>query len=94
MLLSDMGAEVVKVEPPPHGDDTRLWGPPFLDGISTYFLSINRNKSSLALDLKSPAGRDILWKLTVTTRLKFHLEHQPGQAAVENRIHLTKRRAN
>jgi crotonobetainyl-CoA:carnitine CoA-transferase CaiB-like acyl-CoA transferase len=54
---------VVKVEPPPHGDDTRLWGPPFLDGISTYFLSINRNKRSLALDLKSPAGRDILWKL-------------------------------
>jgi crotonobetainyl-CoA:carnitine CoA-transferase CaiB-like acyl-CoA transferase len=63
MMLADMGATVVKVEPPPHGDDTRLWGPPFLDGISTYFLSINRNKQSLALDLKSPEGRDILWKL-------------------------------
>ena len=63
MLLGDMGAQVVKVEPPPHGDDTRLWGPPFLDGTSTYFLSINRNKRSLALDLKSPDGREILWKL-------------------------------
>ena len=63
MSLADMGARVVKVEPPPHGDDTRLWGPPFLGGTSTYFLSINRNKQSLALDLKSPQGRDILWKL-------------------------------
>jgi formyl-CoA transferase len=63
MSLADMGARVVKVEPPPHGDDTRLWGPPFLDDTSTYFLSINRNKQSLALDLKSPQGRDILWRL-------------------------------
>jgi crotonobetainyl-CoA:carnitine CoA-transferase CaiB-like acyl-CoA transferase len=63
MSLADMGARVVKVEPPPHGDDTRLWGPPFLNGTSTYFLSINRNKQSLALDLKSPQGRDILWQL-------------------------------
>src|SRR5580765_3393080 len=63
MLMADMGAEVVKVEPPPHGDDTRLWGPPFINGVSTYFLSINRNKKSLALNLKAPEGRDILWKL-------------------------------
>jgi formyl-CoA transferase/CoA:oxalate CoA-transferase len=63
MLMADMGAKVVKVEPPPHGDDTRLWGPPFVHGISTYFLSINRNKQSLGLDIKSPEGRDILWKL-------------------------------
>jgi crotonobetainyl-CoA:carnitine CoA-transferase CaiB-like acyl-CoA transferase len=63
MLMADMGATVVKVEPPPHGDDTRLWGPPFVNGMSTYFLSINRNKKSLGLDLKSTEGRDILWKL-------------------------------
>jgi crotonobetainyl-CoA:carnitine CoA-transferase CaiB-like acyl-CoA transferase len=63
MMLGDMGATVVKVEPPPHGDDTRLWGPPFLDGISTYFLSINRNKKSLGLNLKSAEGREILWRL-------------------------------
>lgn len=63
MLMADMGATVVKVEPPPHGDDTRLWGPPFLNGVATYFLSINRNKKSLGLNLKSAEGREILWKL-------------------------------
>ena len=63
MMLGDMGARVVKVEPPPRGDDTRLWGPPFVNGISTYFLSINRNKRSIGLNLKSPEGQDVLWKL-------------------------------
>jgi formyl-CoA transferase len=63
MMMADMGATVVKVEPPPHGDDTRRWGPPFVNGIATYFLSANRNKKSLGLDLKSPEGRDVLWKL-------------------------------
>jgi crotonobetainyl-CoA:carnitine CoA-transferase CaiB-like acyl-CoA transferase len=63
MLLADMGAEVVKVEPPPGGDDSRQWGPPFIGGISTYFLSINRNKKSLGLNLKTEQGRRILWQL-------------------------------
>jgi len=63
MLMGDMGAKVAKVEPPPHGDDSRLWGPPFVGGISTYFHSINRNKDSLGLNLKSEGGREILWKL-------------------------------
>jgi crotonobetainyl-CoA:carnitine CoA-transferase CaiB-like acyl-CoA transferase len=63
MLLADMGAEVVKVEPPPTGDDSRQWGPPFIGGISTYFLSVNRNKKSLGLNLKTGEGRNILWKL-------------------------------
>ena len=49
MLLGDMGAEIVKIENPDHGDDTRGWGPPFIDGESAYFLSINRNKKSLTL---------------------------------------------
>jgi crotonobetainyl-CoA:carnitine CoA-transferase CaiB-like acyl-CoA transferase len=63
MLLADMGADVIKVEPPPAGDDSRQWGPPFIGGISTYFLSVNRNKKSLGLNLKSEDGRRILWKL-------------------------------
>src|SRR6059036_2288308 len=53
MLLADMGAEVVKVEAP-GGDDTRSWQPPVRDGISTYYLAVNRNKRSVALDLKDP----------------------------------------
>src|SRR6516162_3129066 len=63
MLLADMGAQVIKVEPPPLGDDSRQWGPPFIGGISTYFLSVNRNKKSLGLNLKTADGRRILWKL-------------------------------
>jgi crotonobetainyl-CoA:carnitine CoA-transferase CaiB-like acyl-CoA transferase len=55
MLLADMGAEVVKVEAP-GGDDTRTWQPPVRDGISTYYLGVNRNKRSVALDLREPAG--------------------------------------
>jgi crotonobetainyl-CoA:carnitine CoA-transferase CaiB-like acyl-CoA transferase len=53
MLLADLGAEVVKVEGP-RGDDTRTWQPPVRDGISTYYLGVNRNKRSIALDLKDP----------------------------------------
>ncbi len=56
MLLADMGARVVKVEQPGRGDETRTWGPPFLGGESAYFLSINRNKESLTLNLKRPEG--------------------------------------
>lgn len=63
MLLSDFGAEIVKIENPDKGDDTRAYGPPFLDGESVYFLSINRGKRSLALDLKSAKGREVLTKL-------------------------------
>jgi crotonobetainyl-CoA:carnitine CoA-transferase CaiB-like acyl-CoA transferase len=60
MLLADMGARVVKVEQPGRGDDTRAWGPPFVNGESAYFLSINRNKESLTLDLKQPGARRVL----------------------------------
>jgi crotonobetainyl-CoA:carnitine CoA-transferase CaiB-like acyl-CoA transferase len=63
MFLGDLGAEVVKVEQPGTGDDTRGWGPPFAGGESAYFLSVNRNKKSLALDLKSPDGKDLLRRL-------------------------------
>jgi len=57
MHLADLGAEVVKVERPGTGDDTRAFGPPFSQGVSTYFLSINRGKRSIAIDLKSEEGR-------------------------------------
>lgn len=71
MMLGDMGARVIKVEAPQHGDDTRSWGPPFVSGSdggreSTYFLSANRNKESIALDLKdtAPGGdREVLLAL-------------------------------
>ena len=52
MTLGDLGADVIKVERPDGGDDTRAWGPPFVDEGSTYYLSLNRNKRSVVLDLK------------------------------------------
>lgn len=63
MMLGDMGADVIKVEMPGKGDDTRAWGPPFIDGEASYYLSVNRNKRSIALDLKSPGGQEVLWRL-------------------------------
>src|SRR5687767_1144933 len=63
MTLADMGADVIKIEPPGTGDDTRGWGPPFVEGESTYFLSVNRGKQSLTLNLKHEEGRRILGRL-------------------------------
>jgi formyl-CoA transferase len=63
MMLGDLGADVIKVELPGKGDDTRAWGPPFVEGESVYYLSVNRNKRSIALDLKSDGGKEALWRL-------------------------------
>src|SRR2546428_2427328 len=64
MLLGDLGADVIKIERPDRGDDTRGWGPPFDDrGESAYYLSINRNKLSLAADLGSEAHRRLFLEL-------------------------------
>jgi len=63
MILADLGVEVIKVEMPGRGDDTRLWGPPFIDGESAYFLCLNRNKKSITLNLENEKGREILYKL-------------------------------
>jgi len=63
MLAADMGARVIKIEHPERGDDTRAWGPPFLAGESAYYLSINRNKESVAIDFKTPLGRQALDEL-------------------------------
>jgi crotonobetainyl-CoA:carnitine CoA-transferase CaiB-like acyl-CoA transferase len=62
MILADMGAEVIKIEEPGKGDDTRSW-PPFVAGEATYFMSVNRNKKSVTLNLKAPAARKILTDL-------------------------------
>ncbi|WP_088709796.1 CaiB/BaiF CoA transferase family protein [Noviherbaspirillum denitrificans] len=63
LLLADFGAEVLKIERPGRGDDARAWGPPFLDGESLWFLSVNRNKHSLTLDYAQPAGLEALHAL-------------------------------
>lgn len=74
MILADLGADVIKVERPGSGDDTRAWGPPFvrepasLAGMSAYFASVNRNKRSLSLDLARPEGREILLKLVARSQ--------------------------
>lgn len=65
MLLGDLGCEVIKIEPP-RGDQTRSWAPPFTNGMSSYFLSTNRNKKSICLDLKKEEGREIFGKLVKT----------------------------
>src|SRR5215217_2677564 len=63
MLLGDLGADVVKVERPDGGDDTRAWGPPWRDGEATYYLGLNRNKRSVALDLGDPADLELAREL-------------------------------
>ena len=63
LLLADFGAEVIKVERPGKGDDSRAWGPPFLDGESLWFMSVNRNKQSVTLDYSGEAGRAVLHRL-------------------------------
>lgn len=67
MLLGDMGADVIKIETPGTGDQSRGWGPPFVEGESAYFLSTNRNKRSVTLDIRSAEGRQILHKLIATS---------------------------
>lgn len=62
-LLADMGADVIKIEMPGKGDDSRHWGPPFLEGESAYFMSINRNKRSLSLNIGTPRGKKIFREL-------------------------------
>ena len=80
MVLSDLGADVLKIERPGSGDDTRLWGPPFVGGESGYFLSVNRGKRSLALDLTDP--QDQATVLALSRRTDVIVENfRPGAAA-------------
>jgi formyl-CoA transferase/CoA:oxalate CoA-transferase len=62
-MLADQGAEVIKVEVPDIGDNSRAWGPPFVNGVSSYFLSVNRNKKSITLNLKNEVAKEIFFKL-------------------------------
>ena len=63
MMLGDLGAEIIKVERPGSGDDTRTWGPPFAGGESAYYLCCNRNKKSIAVDLGQQQGRELATEL-------------------------------
>ncbi len=63
MILGDLGADVIKIERPGIGDQSRTWGPPFLEGESSYYLSVNRNKRSLTLNFARPEGQDVLHRL-------------------------------
>ncbi len=63
MILGDLGADVIKVESPGRGDESRTWGPPFVGGESAYFLSVNRNKRSVVVNLKRPAGVEAFLRL-------------------------------
>ncbi|GIY87724.1 hypothetical protein CEXT_166321 [Caerostris extrusa] len=65
MILGDLGAEIIKIENPDGGDETRNWGPPFINGESAYFLSVNRNKKSIAIDIKTSQGRDLIKKIAI-----------------------------
>lgn len=76
MLLGDMGAEVIKIEEPVHGDDTRAWAP-FQDGVSTFFLGMNRSKKSVALDLKTAEGAEALRRLIRTADILIE-NFRPG----------------
>lgn len=78
MLLADLGAEVTKVERPGEGDETRSWGPPFdKRGRATYFQSVNRNKRSVAIDLKDPAGVEHARRLALNADILFE-NFRPG----------------
>jgi crotonobetainyl-CoA:carnitine CoA-transferase CaiB-like acyl-CoA transferase len=81
MLLGDLGADVVKVERPGVGDQSRGWGPPFLDGESAYYLSVNRNKRSLELNIKDPDDSTLMARLLDTTDV--FITNNPRMASLE-----------
>ncbi len=80
MILGDLGADVIKLEDTWHGDDTRRWGPPFQGDDASYFLSINRNKRGLSVNLKEPQGQQVAQRLAVATDVMLE-NFRPGTAA-------------
>jgi crotonobetainyl-CoA:carnitine CoA-transferase CaiB-like acyl-CoA transferase len=80
MILGDLGADVIKVEDIWHGDDTRRWGPPFQGDDAAYFLSVNRNKRGLSVNLKTPEGRQIAQRLAAGSDILIE-NFRPGAAA-------------
>ena len=81
MLLGDLGADVIKVERPGQGDQSRGWGPPFLQGESAYYLSVNRNKRSLQLDIKDPREQELL--LEILSTADVFVTNIPRMASLE-----------
>ncbi|MDQ6714548.1 MAG: CoA transferase [Actinomycetota bacterium] len=79
MVLADLGADVIKIEDPAGGDDTRRWGPPFQGADAAYYHSVNRNKRSFAVDLKSPQGRDLVLRLADSADVVLE-NFRPGTA--------------
>src|SRR5436189_6007356 len=79
MMLGDMGAEVLKIEEPQHGDDSRGWGP-FINGFGSFFLGLNRSKKSVTLDLKTAAGADALRRMIATADVLIE-NFRPGSLA-------------
>ena len=80
MILGDLGADVIKVEDIWHGDDTRRWGPPFQGDDAAYFLSVNRNKRGLSVNMKTPAGQEIVRRLAADSDILVE-NFRPGTAA-------------
>jgi crotonobetainyl-CoA:carnitine CoA-transferase CaiB-like acyl-CoA transferase len=80
MILGDLGADVIKVEDVWHGDDTRRWGPPFQGDDAAYFLSINRNKRGLSVNMKTPEGRQVVQRLAAGSDILIE-NFRPGAAA-------------
>ncbi len=93
MILSDLGAEVIKVEKPGSGDETRAWGPPFVKGLSYYFLSLNRGKKSITLDLKSAAAQKVIRQLVQDSDVLVE-SFRPGTLAQFNLDYSRLRRVN
>ena len=93
MILSDLGAEVIKVEKPGSGDETRAWGPPFVKGLSYYFLSLNRGKKSVTLDLKTPAAQKVVRQLVQDSDILVE-SYRPGRLAQCNLDYSKLRRVN
>ena len=93
MMLGDLGADVVKVERPDGGDDTRAWGPPFVDEGSTYYLGLNRNKRSVTLDLADPADAELARRLAARADVLVE-SFRPGLMARWGLDHETVARAN
>src|SRR6516164_10439261 len=83
MMLGDFGADVIKVERPGVGDQSRTWGPPFVGTESAYFLAINRNKRSITLNYDPPQGSEILHRLLA--RADVFLCNQPSMASLKRR---------
>src|SRR6185503_3971358 len=79
MMLGDMGAEVLKIEEPQHGDDSRAWGP-YINGWGSFFLELNRSKKSVTLDLKTPSGASTLRRLIETADILIE-NFRPGSLA-------------